>query len=105
VDINSLSRSARMVLLARIAHALTVCARSTYEVGTDSVSEPKVLRAYNELLHRVTASVRDHMLGEGGMPLEEVIQMMEAFGVEQNRVEEIKWALKMVHTLPLPAEQ
>lgn len=105
MDSNLLSRPARIVLLARIAHALTVCARSTYEVGTDNVSEPKVLRAYNELLHRVTASVRDHILGTGGMPLEEVVQMMEAFGVEQNRVDEIKWALKTAKKPPLPTDR
>ena len=56
-----LTNAAKAVLLLRIAHELTVCARDTYEVGTENVLQPQVLRAYNELLHRVTASARDHV--------------------------------------------
>lgn len=105
VKIDSLSHSAKIIVLARIAHVLTVCARSTYEAGTENVREPKVLRAYNELQHRVTGAVRDHIMGRGGIPLETVIQMMQGFGAEHNRVEEIAWALKTVEEMPLPVEQ
>jgi hypothetical protein len=105
VNINSLSQSAKIMSLARLAHILTVCARSTYEAGTENVREPKVLRAYNELQHRVTGAVRDHIMGRGGISLETVIQMMHGFGVEHNRVEEIGWALKTVEEMPLPIEQ
>ena len=56
-EIESLSDEARLKILAGLAHELTICARDTYEVGTDEVRDPRDLRAYNELLHCVTASV------------------------------------------------
>jgi len=59
-NVQSLSQTARIALLARIAHSLTIVARHTYEVGTDNVLEPQVLRSYNELLHRVTGAVVSH---------------------------------------------
>ena len=57
MNLNSLSTSEETVLLARIANLLTVSARSTYIPQTEIIAEPNVLRAYNELLHRVTASI------------------------------------------------
>src|ERR1039458_4127761 len=65
MNTQSLSGSARIALLARIAHSLTICAPDTYEVGTDNILEPQVLRSYDELLHRVTGAVVDHVLGRG----------------------------------------
>jgi len=102
VETTSLSHTARIILLARIAQALTVCARSTYEPGTENILEPKVLRAYNELQHRVTASLLSHVEGVEGMPLESVLEMMQDYGKGLNRVDEINWALKMAQERPLP---
>ncbi len=90
----SLSKAAKTALLARIAHALTVCARDTYEVGTENVLEPQVLRAYNELLHRVTGAVTAHLWGSEGYSLEGILEMMQAFGERYKRVKEIKWAIE-----------
>jgi hypothetical protein len=84
------------MLLARIAHALTVCARDTYEVGTDNVLSPQKLRAYNELLHRVTGSLVSHLSGEKGYSLESIVEMMRSFGVHHSRAGEMEWALKEV---------
>jgi hypothetical protein len=84
-----MSDAARTEFLARIAHALTVCSRETYEAGTDNVLEPQVLRAYNELMHRVTASVHDHLTGFKGFSVETVLELMRAFGEKHNRVKEI----------------
>jgi hypothetical protein len=58
-----LSDHEKAVLLVRLAHTLTICARDTYEVGTVRVLEPEILRAYNELSHRVTGAVVNHLLG------------------------------------------
>ena len=93
MNTQSLSDSARIALLARIAHSLTICARDTYEVGTDNVLEPQVLRSYNELLHRVTGAVVDHVLGREGYSLESTLEMIQAFGARHNRVEEMNWFL------------
>jgi hypothetical protein len=102
LDIESLSAAAKTALLTRIAHTLTVCARDTYEVGTENVLEPQVLRAYNELLHRVTGAVRDHLLGVKGYSLQTILEMMQAFGERHHRVNEMKWAIKS--SLPKPID-
>jgi hypothetical protein len=76
LEIQSLSNTARALLLARIANVLTVCARDTYEAGTENVLEPQILRAYNELLHRVTGAATGHLLGSKGYSLEDILEMM-----------------------------
>ncbi len=96
MNIQSLSHSARIKLLARLAHTLTICARDTYEVGTEGVVEPRALRAYNELLHRVTGSVVDHILGKEGYSLELILEMTRKFGTQHNRVSEISSALSRI---------
>ena len=65
--------------MATLASALTICARDTYEVGTEGVLQPGVLRAYDELLHRVTGAVRDHLLGGDGYPLDTIAEMLREF--------------------------
>jgi hypothetical protein len=57
LDLESLSYDAKTALLARIAHTPTICARDTYEIGTENVLNPQSVRAYNELLHPVTGSI------------------------------------------------
>jgi hypothetical protein len=94
LNIESLSPAAKIALLARIAHTLTVCARDTYEVGTDNVLDPQTLRAYNELLHRVTDSVVSHLSGSQGRSPESVVEMVRSFGIRYNRPGEMDWALQ-----------
>lgn len=96
-----LSHSDKAILLARIAHNLTVSARSTYIAGTEDIAEPRVLRAYNELLHRVTSSVRSHVDNTSGMPFEAVLQMMHDFGKNHNRSSEMDWVLKFSMERPI----
>ena len=72
-DTSSWSNADRAHFLAVLAHELTVSARGTYEVGTDGVLEPEVLRGFNELEHRVTASLRGHLRGFEGMPLDRTL--------------------------------
>ncbi len=69
LNIESLSSAPKTALLARIAYTLTVCARDTYEVGTEDVLDPQTLRAYNELLHRVTGSSDQGQKGLLSKPL------------------------------------
>jgi hypothetical protein len=93
ISTDSLSPESRAAVLARIAYELTICARSTYEVGTENVLEPHVLRAYNELLHRLTGALVSHISGTDGYSLETILEMIRTFGTQHNRVEEIEWAL------------
>jgi hypothetical protein len=61
-----------------------------------------VLRGYNELQHRVTASLRDHILGTTGIPVSVVLDMMREFGIHYNRVAEMEWALGRVIERTMP---
>ena len=94
IDISLLPGSAHVVYLSLLAHELTVCARSTYETGTENVSRPEVLRAYNELLHRVTGSLRDHIRGRGGIPISDIVAAMRDVGDQYNESKEMAWALE-----------
>jgi hypothetical protein len=101
LNVASLSNHERAILLARLANTLTICARNTYEAGTEVVLQPRVLRAYNELLHRVTAAVRDHLLRSDGFSLEEILEMMRVFGEKNQRGTEMKWAVEQATKRPL----
>jgi hypothetical protein len=93
LNLESLSDDEKIALLARIAHTLTICARDTYEVGTENVLNPQILRAYNELLHQVTGSIVSRLAGSE-QSVEPTIDMIRSFGIERNRVEEMNWALR-----------
>jgi len=93
-EMESLSDKARLEILAGVAHELTICARDAYEVGTDEVRNPRDLRAYNELLHRVTASVVSNIAGSKGFPLESVVERVRSFVVQRSRVKEMEWVLE-----------
>lgn len=94
LNAESLSNHEKTVLLARLANTLTICARDTYEVGTDRVLQPELLRAYNELLHRVTGAAKDHLLKSEGYSLKEVLEMLREFGEKNGRTGEMRWALE-----------
>ena len=105
IQVESLSHAARAILLTRIAHLLMVNARGTYEVGTENVLKPQLLRAYNELLHRVTGAIRDHILeSEHCMPLDVVLDWMRAFGASHNMEAEMQWVVRQAISMPLPTE-
>jgi hypothetical protein len=89
-----MSNHAKTVLLASLASTLTICARDTYEVETQRVVEPELLRAYNELLHRVTGAARDHLLESKGYSLQDILGMLREFGDKNGRTREMKWALE-----------
>lgn len=93
LDLELLSDATRASFLARIAHTLTICARDTYEIGTENVIDTRTLRAYNELLHHVTGSVVSHLSASEGYSLESVIDMIHSFGINHGRSQEMDWAL------------
>ena len=43
--------------LAQMAWELTVAARETYEVGTDNLTNPKLMRSINEIQHRLLSQL------------------------------------------------
>jgi hypothetical protein len=80
-----LAQADRAQWLARLAAALTVAARDTYEVGGDDVLDPKRMRRFNELTHRTVNQLRHQLAGDHGYPddlfLSMVIDETEALGV------------------------
>ena len=80
MDIGDWSDEKKVRFLAILVHELTVCARTTYEVGTDRVVDSKLLRSFNEIEHRVTGALRDHLFKTDGMPLSVVLEMLADFG-------------------------
>lgn len=83
------------IFLAHLAHELTVCARGeTYEAGTERVLEPELLRAFNEVQHRVTGSLRDYLIRQEGMSVEDVLEMIREFGHERHHEKAIDWAIR-----------
>ncbi len=47
------SSQGKIDFLVQLAHALTILARDTYEVGGEGLTEPSRLRRLNEVQHRV----------------------------------------------------
>lgn len=101
-DIERMSDERKILMLAHIAHLLTVSARGTYEPGTDKVLKPEMLRHFNELQHRVSASVWEHMMKSGGIPLETIVEMMRDFGLQNSIEREVEWILKTVTDFKYP---
>ncbi len=104
-DTSAWSNADKARFLAVLAHELTVSARGTYEVGTDGVLEPEVLRGFNEIEHRVTGSLRDHLRGFAGMPLEALLVMLTDFGAAYNRMADIRYAISRAQELTLRAQE
>jgi hypothetical protein len=94
LNLASLSKHERTLFLARLASELTVCARTTYEVGAEGVLQPGALRAYNELLHRATGALRDHLTGSEGYSLEVILKMIREFAARNRRTGEVELALE-----------
>lgn len=101
LDTSSWSNAQKARFLAVLAHELTVCARAAYEVGSTGVSNPVLLRAYNELQHRVTASLRDYQRGKDGTPLSVVLEMLEDFIARHNRKDDVEYAISRAQQLTI----
>jgi hypothetical protein len=93
-DFDAISEDETILLLARLAHEMTVAARGTYQIGTENILDPVALRAYNEVQHRITGALISHLLGKGGMPLKTVLEMVEDFGKVRHQTENTRWAIR-----------
>ncbi|MFZ6799094.1 hypothetical protein [Undibacterium sp. Di24W] len=49
----SLSKDAKILFLARLAHGITIAGRNSYVAGSDDLENPSQLRRINEIQHRV----------------------------------------------------
>ena len=92
-DIDDWESKDKIIFLVQISQELTVCARGTYEVGTERVLIPEELRAYNELQHRVTGALVGIVGGQVAMPPSTVLKMLRDFGVRRGREKLIEEAI------------
>lgn len=56
--LDKLSPREELRFLARFGHRITVVARGTYEFQAPGVVDPRSLRNYNEIHHRIYAQIR-----------------------------------------------
>ena len=54
---SSMSDAQQIRFLAHYAHKLTVVSRGTYEVSTEDLADPRRLRHFNEVQHRVVGHI------------------------------------------------
>ena len=47
------TESLQVVFLSRLAHQITIYARDTYDLDSDSLSKPSQMRSINEMMHRI----------------------------------------------------
>jgi nitric oxide synthase oxygenase domain/subunit len=81
-----------LTFVSRLAWALTVAARGTYAIDGVGVADPKALRDFNEILHRITAAVRD-IISE--VKIRDQISMVVDYFPENAKNEhekEVEWA-------------
>jgi hypothetical protein len=74
----NLSRVESITWLARLAAALTVAARDTYEVGGDGILDNKRMRRINELIHRVIYQILHRLNNEYGYPNNAFFRLLES---------------------------
>ena len=51
----ALSERLKLIFLAQLSHSLTVAARESYEIGTERLVKPELLRKVNEFQHRISS--------------------------------------------------
>ena len=78
----SLNKDQRVLWLSHLLFLVSMFARGTYEVGTESVDKPEELRRFNELLHRISSKQLDVILNRKGMPDDQFFGML-AMGVDE----------------------
>ena len=74
---SNLVQQQKVLWLSKLLFILSMFARETYQVGENGVNTPKKLRAFNELIHRVSSHQLEIALGKtGGMPDEQFFMML-----------------------------
>lgn len=73
-----MSQLEQIAWLSELLFLVTICARGTYEAGTDQVTHPADLRRFNELIHRIACFQKKVVSGRStGMPDYLVFELIE----------------------------
>jgi hypothetical protein len=75
---HQLSQLEQLAWLSQLVHLISMFARGTYEAGADGVLQPKDLRRFNELIHRIATFMKKVARGGSeGMPDSDLFEMIE----------------------------
>lgn len=86
-----------VLFLACLSHWLTVAARGAYIDKSSGITKVDTLCAYNEVQHRLSAAILDRMKGKAGMPIKDVLEMLEILGKNHQEKENIDFFLNEAH--------
>jgi len=93
--IETLTERKRQLFWPLVAANLTVAARETYVPQTDEIAQPRKLRAYNEMLHRVCSQiVAIHTGLADGFPDEELVRLLLDLAEKSGNGDGLEWAME-----------
>lgn len=100
-----LPSSQKALFLSVIAHNLTILARDTYVAGTDAVADPKRLKAFNELQHKLMGQLLAILLDEENRYPDDVFfamvfDMATQSGLTAELNHSAKEAIDIIHNRP-----
>jgi hypothetical protein len=83
--------------LALFSHNLTVSARISYEVGTENITNPRLIREINEIQHRVSMQIY-LLLDNNSEPYPDDVLMQIILEHSENKEleAEVMWAFEQV---------
>jgi len=88
----ALNQDAKCLFLARLMHALTVVGRDSYTVQSEGLDRPEDLRRINEIQHRVSACLRDVLLGEAEVSFQQAMAVWVLGESRPELCELLRWA-------------
>jgi len=90
-----MSAQQELRFLAILGHWLTVAGRGTYEFQAPGVKDPKSLRAFNELHHRLYAQIRGLVAnGKGDFDAEDITSWLTGEGQPSEFQDACFWAFE-----------
>jgi hypothetical protein len=99
IDVDAWPADQKARFLAALAHELTIFARAAYVPQSEELSNPALLRAFNELMHRVTDALRDCLTGRAGIPVSAIIEMTRGLGERRGVMRDMERAISRAHEL------
>ena len=94
----SLAEDRKKLVLASLAHQLTIYARDTYVADSDLGGRFLRLRAFNEIQHQVTSQLHGKLIGAKTYPddvlMDIVFEVAQRGGCERDLLGALDWALE-----------
>lgn len=88
----ALDKEAKLVFLAKLAHAITVAGRNSYTLQTDLLDKPSQLRQINEIQHRVIACLVEVLRDQSSVSFQRSIAVWVLKQSDGDLSELMSWA-------------